>query len=354
MFFRYVAFHYLKNMFIILLGLSGIFTGLDYLMNGSGLPSFNIKVLYAFSRWEEAINLLYPLAIIFGGVWTKISFIKQNVIGSFYALGVTRREFFKPFLIIGLLVYLTVVGLNFTAFAKSNDRADMLKKHEYSLSKTEDLFFKYSNKYSNNFIYIGTLLPELYKLENLTIFRMKNHKVYETLTAKEAWFNIHEWVASDVTKKTKITTAEGIKLKIEKIPVLFTLRDYEPKILKSIYSDQQLTLTESLKAKTLLDAQGLGTGVIRSDIYSKVVTPLFSIALLMILIFRFPFHARYMNIATTTMQALGGTLFIWGILFALQRMGMNGTVNPELVIVLPVLLLWIYAIYTWIKADSRI
>ncbi len=114
--FWYVFKHYAKNMLIILLALSFLFTGLDFLIGGSHLSSFNIKVLYIFNRWEESLNLLYPLAIIFGGIWTKISFIKNNTLGALYALGVSRVELFKPFFILSLFTYFIFVGLNFTEF----------------------------------------------------------------------------------------------------------------------------------------------------------------------------------------------------------------------------------------------
>ena len=350
MFFRYVAYHYLKNMFIILLGLTGLFTGLDFLMNASSLDSFNIKVLYAFSKWQESLNLLYPLVIILAAIWTKMAFIKQNKVASFYALGLTRKDFFRPFFIVGMLVYILFFGLNFGSFATANDTAYMLKKNQYAMSKTEDLFFKYNN----SFVYIGTLLPAEHKLENLTIFKMKNNKVFETLTAKEARFNVNEWVAWNIIKKSKTFHDNREYLKVEHLDFLHTLKGYEPKILKSIYDGQELTLYESIMAKLLLEKQGLSTEALRADIYSKTITPLFSIALLMILIFRFPFYSRYMNMASSTTQALGGTLFVWGILFALQGVGANGTISPEVAIILPVVLLWVYALYTLVKSDNKI
>ena len=338
-------------MLIILMGLTGLFAGLDYLMNSSSLSSFNIKVLYAFSKWQEALGLLYPLAIIFGGIWTKISFIKQNTIASFYALGVTRRELFKPFFVVGLGTYLLFLGLNFTSFATAQDTSQMVKKNQYGISKTENLFFKYDN----SFVYIETLIPQRYKMKNLTIFKMENNQVVETFTAKEAWYNIHEWVASDVIKKTKVVDASGEqRLKVEHLPILHTLKNYQPKILKSIYDGKELTLDESFLAKRLLENQGLETGEIRADIYSKIFLPLFSIALLMILLFAFPFHARYMNISAITMKAVGGTLLTWGVLFTLRRIGKTGAVSPELVMILPILLLWGYALYALLKSEKRI
>jgi len=327
------------------MGLTGLFTALDFLMNASSLNSFNIKVLYLFSKWQEALNLLYPLAIILGAIWTKMAFIKQNKVASFYALGLTRRDFFKPFMVIASLVYLLFVGLNFTSFATAQDRAKMVKKKQYRMSKTEDLFFKYNR----SFVYIGTLLPSERKLENLTLFKMKESKVFETLTAKEALFHGDRWIASDVVKKSKVVR-EGVEyLQVDHLESLSTLEGYEPKILKSIYDGKELTLYEIVMAKRLLDRQELSTDGLRADIYSKTITPLFSIALIVILIFNFPFYARYMNMAKSTTLALGGTLFVWGILFALQGIGRNGTLSPEIAIAMPILFLWSYSSFLYFK-----
>ena len=355
MIFKYVAFHYLKNMLIILFGLSSLFAGLDFLMNASSLPSFNVKVLYFYLKIQEALNLLYPLAIIFGAIWTKVAFIKQNKVGALYALGITRKEFFKPFFVVGFFTYLIFVALNFTSFSTVQETSKSLFKNQYGVSKTKDLFFKYKTKYNTSFIYIGALIPEQYKLEDLTIFRMKRDRVVAIITAKEAWYNIYEWVATDAIKKSKFINKEGKqRLKIETLPIFHSLRDYQPKILESIYDGKALTLSETIFAKRLLEHQGLSTYQVRTEIYSKIIVPLFSLALLMILIFQFPFHARYMNVAITSAKAIGGTLFIWGILFALQTVAKNGTAMPELILILPIVLLWIYALITLRKSDNRI
>jgi len=338
-------------MLIILLGITGLFAGLDFLMNASSLPSFNVKVLYAFSRWEEAVNLLYPLVIILGAIWTKIAFIKSNTIGSFYALGISRKRLFIPFFVVAFSTYLLIVALNFTSFAKGNDRADMLQRNQNAMSPTHDLFFKYND----SFVFIKELVPQMYKMEGLVIFKLHDHQMVQMLEAKEAWYNIGEWVATDVVSKKIVEDEQGNKsLKVEKIEILHTLKNYQPKILKFIYDSQQLTIDEIYKAKTLLENQGLRTESLRADMYSRVVTPLFSIALVMILLFSFPFHARYMKIGVMGMQTIGITLFIWGILFAFQRIGMSGVINPEIIIITPIALLWIYALYTLSRADNRI
>ena len=344
--FWYVFKHYAKNMLLILLSLSLLFTGLDFLITGSNLSSFNIKVLYIFYRWEEALNLLYPLAIIFGGIWTKISFIKNNTLGALYALGVSRVELFKPFLTLSLLTYFIFVGLNFTEFAKASDMADAIKKHRYSNHETKELFFKYNS----SFVYIKRLIPEERKIRGLTIFILKGDKVIEVQEAKEAKYINSHWIATDILVKKIIDN----RLKIEQLDKIDTLKEYNPKILNSIYENKKLTLYESLIAKKLLSTQGIKTYKVRAEIYNKTITPLFSIALLMILLFRFPFHARYINIVAITTKALGGTLFIWGVLFASYRMGLNGVILPETAIISPIIALWVYAIYSLMGAKSRI
>ena len=350
MIFRYIAFHYIKSILIILVGLTGLFTGLDFLMNGSSLPSFNMKILYIFSKWEESLNLLYPLALVFSLIWTNISFIKQNTIASFYALGLSRREFAQPFLWVAVGVYILFIGLNFTSFSTAKDRAVMVKKQEYGISKTEDLFFKYDD----SFVYIKTLIPLEKRLEGLTVFKLKDYKVFEIIEAKEADYTGSEWLEKDIKREKIISQGDKKRLKIDYLDTLITLKGYNPKILNSIYENKKLTLYESIVANRLLSTQGVDTNKVRADVYNRVITPLFSIALLMILLFRFPFHARYINIVAVTTKALAGTLFIWGVMFAGYRMGLNGVASPEVVMILPIVVLWIFAIYSLIESKNRI
>ncbi len=115
-----------------------------------------------------------------------------------------------------------------------------------------------------------------------------------------------------------------------------------------------MTLYESIIADRLLLEQGITTTKIRADIYSKVITPLFSITILIILIFSIPSHARYLNMVLVTAQTLGGTLFIWGVLFALNRIGQNGVVAPEIASIAPILLLWVVGLYIYIGSKSKL
>lgn len=351
MLFKYIAFHYAKNMLIILVSLSLLFAGLDFLMTGTSLPSFNIQILYLFNRWQEALNLLYPLTIVFGGIWTKIAFIKKNTMSALYALGVSRIELFSPILIIAMVTYLFFLALNFTSFAMAKDIAESLKHGKYHASASENLFFKYHD----SFVYIESLFPYENRLEGLAVFKLSQGKVVELIRAKSASYDGSLWSANEVTRQIKTVDANGTqRLEIEHLDAFASLEKYQPEILTSIYEQKDLTLFDSMRAKALLETQGIKTDKVLANVYGKIFMPLFAIALLMILLFRFPFHARYINIALISVKAIGVTLFVWGFLYSLQRIGSNSVLPPEVAILLPIALLWGYAIYTLNRAKNRI
>ena len=85
-----------------------------------------------------------------------------------------------------------------------------------------------------------------------------------------------------------------------------------------------------------------------------MVVPLFSIALLVILFFKLPFHARMMNTGIIVALSLGITFGIWGILYGLNQIGTNGVIIPEITAILPISLLSIYAIVVYIKDEKSI
>jgi len=78
------------------------------------------------------------------------------------------------------------------------------------------------------------------------------------------------------------------------------------------------------------------------------------VALLVILFFKLPFHARMMNMGGIIAISLGATFMIWGILFGLNQMGTNGVLIPEVTAILPIILLWIYAVYIYFTDENSI
>jgi lipopolysaccharide export system permease protein len=125
-------------------------------------------------------------------------------------------------------------------------------------------------------------------------------------------------------------------------------------MIEAIYEGKALNIIDAYQAWKLLEKQNLNTKKLRSTLYYKIVFPLFSIALLLILFFKIPFHARYMNLPLVLAFSLGTTFLLWGLLFALNQMGHNGVLLPELAIPLPIMFLWLYALRVYFRGQETL
>jgi lipopolysaccharide export system permease protein len=52
--------------------------------------------------------------------------------------------------------------------------------------------------------------------------------------------------------------------------------------------------------------------------------------------------------------SLGATFLVWGVLFGLGQIGANGVLIPELTAILPIVLLWIYALYIYFTDERKV
>ena len=69
--------------------------------------------------------------------------------------------------------------------------------------------------------------------------------------------------------------------------------------------------------------QNIDSGKIRATLYDKVITPLFAIAMVLILFFKLPFHARMINFSVYVIVAVGVSLITWGTLFGFRITSYN-------------------------------
>lgn len=344
LYFRYIGIHYLKNLLWILLGLSFAFAAIDYFQYAQELKvSWNYKILYIFYMWQQALGMLYPLSIIFALILTKISFVKSNTMGIFHAFGYTKKELVAPMFFFAFLTYLLFVGLHTTEFSYARDKGSALLKNEIGAYNVNDIFFKYND----TFVYMKKLDPVHKRLEDVTIFKVQGHKVLYTIHAPYALFDGEKWDAKDAVLKTHVYNAKGslVHYTIEHRKSINTLYGYKPKIIESLYEGKTLNIIDAYHTWKLLKRQHLNSDKIRSALYEKTVVPLFALAMLLILFFKIPFHARMMRMGFVVALSLGVTFMIWGILFGLNQIGENGVLIPEFTAVLPVVLLWAYALY---------
>lgn len=350
--FRYISKLYIKNLLAILFGLSFAFAVIDYFQHVQKLDvSSSYQILYIFYMWQEALGLLYPLALVFAVIMTKLSLVKNNTMGALHAFGYNKRRLFIPLLAVASVTYAIFTFLHTTEFSYAKDKAEILLENELHAYDVNDLFFKYND----TFVYIKKLDPVEKKIEDITIFKVEGYQVRYTIHAPVALFKSNEWDAQDAILKTHVyKNGELEKYVIEEKKSIKTLQGYKPKIIESLYEGNALNIIDAFNTWQLLHRQNLNSDKIRAALYNKIVSPLFAIALLLILFFKLPFHARMINIGYVIALSLGVTFVIWGILFGLHQMGSNGILIPELTAILPITLLWIYAVYVYITDEKNI
>ncbi|WP_309499237.1 LptF/LptG family permease [Sulfurovum sp.] len=350
LYFSYLAKLYIKNLLAILFGLSFAFAAIDYFQHVQQLKvSSNYKILYIFYTWEVALGLLYPLAIVFALIMTKLALVKNNTMGALHAFGYDKKRLFIPLSAVAFVTYLIFLALNSTEFSYAKDKASFIVDNEMGANAVDDLFFKYND----TFVYISKLDPIAKKISDITIFKVEGYQVLYTINAPIATFDGEKWTAHDATVKTHMY--ENGKLKkyvVEHKERIETLEGYKPKIIESLYAGKSLNIVDAYYTWILLDKQNLNSDKIRAAFYDKVVMPLSSMALLLILFFKLPFHARMMNIGAVVSLALGVTFMIWGALYGLSQIGLNGVLIPELTAVLPIVLLMSAAVYIYFT-DER-
>jgi len=352
LYFFYLSKLYIKNLLAILFGLSFAFAAIDYFQYAQKLSvSGSYKILYIFYMWEQALGLLYPLAIVFALIMTKLALIRSNTMGALHAFGYSKKILVLPFLLVALFTYSIFTYLHTTEFSYARDKGALLLENKMDTYNVNNLFFKYND----TFVYIEELDPIAKKISDITIFKVEGYQVRYTIHAPLAIFDGYQWDARDATLKTHIyDKGELVRYKIEHKESITTLKGYKPKIIESLYEGKALNIVDAYNTWRLLDRQHLNSDKIRAAFYDKVIVPLFSIALLVILFFKLPFHARMMNMGGIIALSLGATFMIWGILFGLNQMGTNGVLTPEMTAILPIVLLWIYAVYIYFTDEKSI
>ena len=344
--FRYLAKLYIKNLLAILFGLAFAFASIDYFQHIQQLDvSGNYKILYIFYMWQEALGLLYPLAIVFALIMTKLSLVKNNTMGALHAFGYNKKRLLLPMLMVAIVTYGIFILLHTTEFSYAKDKAGFLLKNELHAYDINDLFFKYDD----TFVYVKKLDPIEKIIKDITIFKVEKHQVRYTIQAPIATFDGYEWDAKDAILKThKYKDGELEKYTIEHKKTIKTLVGYKPKIIESLYEGKALNIVDAYNTWKLMDKQYLNSDKIRASFYDKVIVPLFALALLIILFFKIPFHARMMNFGGVISLSLGTTFVIWGLLFGLNQIGSNGVLKPEITAIVPIVVLWVYAGYLFI------
>lgn len=338
---KFIAKLYIKNFLLVFLALEFFFIGMDLLQNLKNVAnSANLQILYGMNQLLYYINFTLPLSLIFAMLLSVFTILKSNELVSIYSLGISKFEVLKPILIIASVLTGLYITLNFTPdFVDAYEKAKNIKKYNTPEQATKEMFLKSDNTYA----YIGELFPERKEGVDMKIFITKEHKLIEVLEAKHATFKNNHWNLRDVTS-TKIPdlnqTSKDAKLIITKLESKEVLHGFKPKIIDTLFQRiAKLTVQDSFSAMKLLNTQNLNSDKVRSNLYTMTIFPLFAPIVIYGLFFPLPAQRRGSNIALLSSFYIFSILSIWGILFTLAKISANGSVSPELGIIVPILIL---------------
>jgi len=343
---KYLLTKYLKSFFVILISLELFFNGIDIMQHISSLPkSANLQLLYVLYNAFFTLTIALPLSIVFAWIVTLSSLIKENILVSFYSLGISPWNILRPIITVTFILTSILITLQTTPLAYSYENKMKILSNRYFINEQRDIFLKY-NEY---FVYFKRLYPYEKKAYNIHIFKIKNKNLLQITKAAKAMFLNNEWIVSDaiVYSKPAVISWDTTKINIINIKEFKTLKQFEPSIINNVYKgDAQYSVKDAIKAILVLTDQDFNTNKIKSILYSQVVLPFFVLPLI-ILIFLFVTPSnRFFNSALFLSISIFLTLMIWGILFLLQKLSLGDVILAEVGILLPIAIL--YAITFWV------
>lgn len=354
LFFRTLSFYYLRYCVVVLIALSGFMLGFDMMNNGEELPkSANLLIVYGTYQWLYAIDMMLPISLVFAFIATLVGLVRSNALTSYYALGYSRFAVLAPMFFSTIVILILYIAAHTTSFARAHEYAENLRASSKVLVSTDNLFFTHEGSY----IYFGTLNPLTQHASQIRIFTFKEGRLVETIQASQAHYSNHYWNMSDavVIHPPKELNLKGAGVETTVGQTVHVLKDFRPKILDQIVEGKvNYTITDAMDALTLLKGQNIDLSKVKSSLYRNFVTPWFAL-MMMILIYAYvPMASRFANLSLYSFGSILATLIVWGILFMLGELSNNGTITPEIGIIVPIGLLggvsFVYLSQFWIKS----
>ncbi|QWU80658.1 LptF/LptG family permease [Campylobacter novaezeelandiae] len=347
-FFRFISGIYLKNFFIIFLSLLCFFVCIDLLLNFKDLPkSANLDLLYVVFLACSAVFYLLPISLIFALILSLINMIRSNEFVSFYALGLSKNlVILFPFLW-ALFFCFVFIGLNFTSFAYANDYKRNIIKNGVLIKQGGGVFLKFND----DLIYIDKVKSAQNEVEDIKIFNTKDLNLTSFVIAKKAIFNDDFWILKEgsltLLPNEYNVSAKGLQSK--EFKDLKTLEGFKPKIIESVANNSDYSIKDALEGLFLFKEQGISLHSIKISLYKLVFTPFFAPFLMLIIYYFFPITARFFNLAFVSFIFFLVSFGVWGLLFLLTRLSENGVILTEFGIILPIVLLALFALFMYYK-----
>ncbi|MCR8696251.1 MULTISPECIES: LptF/LptG family permease [Campylobacter] len=345
LFARYSSFIYLKYFFIIFISLIGFYVVIDTLTNLKNLPSSaNLQLIYVSLTALISVNYILPISLVLALIVTMINLIRSNELVSFYALGVSKNRLIMPIFTIALAISFGYIGLCFTQFAYAKERQESLEDFQSFERFTNWIFLRFENK----FIYIDKLFGDKQSAKDIKIFDMNGSQILSQTIAKEGSYKDNIWILKD---NTIITLPQDIKLggsglEIKNLDEIVALNNFRPRIIESIKnSDNLYSIGDAIDAIRTFKNENINITKIKSTLYSMIFFPLFAPFMILILYYYMPLTGRFASLAIASFISIFVSLCVWGVLFLLIRISINGAIAAEFGIILPIIILMLFAGY---------
>lgn len=348
--FKNISLLYLKYVSIIVVALVLFFVGFDVMDNMNGLPdSANLKLLYALYRSYYALDILFPISLIFAMIAAKIAMIRSNALVAYYSLGYSKADILKPFTLISTLLVIIFILLHMYApFAKGSEYSNNIYANKIDGAPTQNLFFTYEDYY----VYFKELNPLQRSARDIRVFKIKENDLSEVIVAKQAMYQDDYWVVKDAKtmRKPAQVGLKGEGIVISEKQDLKLLKDFRPDILDQVYEGSSTyTILDAFEAMKILREQNVNTDKVKSVLYKTIVYPFFVPFVVIIIFFFVPISPRFLNVTLFSFGALLSTLLVWGMFYTLIQLSNAQTISGEAGIVLPVLFLALASIIVWYK-----
>jgi lipopolysaccharide export system permease protein len=347
---HFIATTYIKKFLFIFMFLQIFFITLEIIFTYEKIPtSANLIILYIFYDFIFSMHIMFPISVSVASVVTMNYFVNSSEYVSFLALGYQKKEIIKPIFLTASFLTLFFVGLNSTKLAYAEEVKNSILDKNYINYSKEDIFIKHFN----NYVFFHKLYLELKKVEDVRIFTFdENKNLLRIVNAKEAYFKDNKWNVKDATiiKNARVDDPYDSSLEILQHQEISTLDGFNPTMINNLYNKKNLSsILDAIKTLIVLREQGVDTKRHRIVIYQYGLIPWVSPAIILIIFFYLPYTPRIGRMALFSFFAIFSSVVTFGFFVSITEIAQKINVLPEIMIVLPVFLIMLIALYKYIK-----
>jgi lipopolysaccharide export system permease protein len=317
---RYLSWLYIKHFVVVLSILELFFLLIDFLQNQKNLPeSANLIVLFLYFESVAALKITLPLSLIFGALSLFVYLVRTNEVIALLSFGYTKKQIINPIFVLSFVVALFFVFLNSTSVGYFYENGQALLKNRDRSSSTENLFFKFDDKY----IYMQKLNPLTQEAFGVKLFTLdKDGSVTSIIDTQKAKYSNNGWhlESAKVVHVPKGMELSSNSLGVENNMAITTLNGFKPKVIDSVSNlNAALNIFDMIEALFILKNQDIDTERISQLLYATVLIPLMA-PLAIIVIFSFlPISARFLDISAFASSTIFAVLGGFGLVSAISK-----------------------------------